>query len=506
VAPRTPPFASAGNIAAVATGTETAAGAALAAPGWAERLSSRLPAEGRVLVLEDAGSPPILPRGRELERRPLGSCRAGEGACDGGPSCDGGPWDAVVVTGAVAAGAWEPLLTELRGALAERARLHLAIATAGGAASSMLSDAVGALYETGYCLLREEVFASDRVAMTLLEARADEHVVRSYRPGDEAAIQRLFDASFSPRREPAHWRWKYLEHPFGTLAISCAFDQQGELTAHYAAYPVRFRRAHPGGSETILCHQVGDTMTDRRFRDVGRGATSLLARTARHFYARHCEGRVAFNYGFNTGNIQRFSQLFVRARKVWDIDFRRAAAWSLRLDRPRRFRAYRASHSTQVDPAFDQLFERVAADYGLLVERRRPWLEWRYLRCPDRDLHLVRVDRGRRLVGWGVFRVEGERILWGDALVDPAHPGAVSAMLRHALAIPGASWRAAAGSRIEGWFSRHPAWWSDLIERLGFASVPEPQGLGMVYVPFLEDPEEELRTRYYLTMGDGDLF
>jgi hypothetical protein len=470
-----------------------------------------------VLVLEEIGAPPLLPGRDGLVRRPLASGRLGEAALEPGR------WDAIVVVGVPPTRAWQPLLDELRGALAERGRLHLVIAIGAGGVSR-LSAAVGALYESSWCLLREDLLApasvgeavpdSDRAAsgvgdpigFALLEARADEHVVRSYRAGDEEAIQRLFDASFSPPRDPAHWRWKYVDHPFGTLAISCAFTRQGELAAHYAAYPVRFRRAGAGGGETLLCHQVGDTMTDRRFRDVGRGATSLLARTARHFYARHCEGRVAFNYGFNTGNIQRFSQLFVRARKVWDIELRRATASSLRLDRPRRFRPYRASRASQLDAAFDDFFERVAPEYGLLVERRRPWLEWRYLRCPDRDLHLVRVDRGARLVGWGVFRVDGDRILWGDALVDRAHPSAVSAMLRYALALPGGAGAGDGERRVEGWFARHPAWWNDLIVRLGFASVPEPQGLGMVYVPFLEDPQDELRTRYYLTMGDGDLF
>src|SRR6185503_17648930 len=121
-------------------------------------------------------------------------------------------------------------------------------------------------------------------------------------------------------------------------------------------------------------------MTDRRHRHVGRGRTSLLGRTARHFYARRCEGKVAFNYGFNTGNIQRFSQLFVGARKVWDLDLWGCRIADLRLDAPRRLRPYRVSRVDRTDSSFDLLFERVAGHFGLLVERRRPYLDWRYLR------------------------------------------------------------------------------------------------------------------------------
>ena len=377
----------------------------------------------------------------------------------------------------------------------------------------MASAAVGALLEARFRLVHEETVALDpgrgaRATALVLEARPDQHVVRSYREGDEAAIVRLFAESFSPDRGLAHWRWKYRDNPFGTLAISCAFGPDGELVAHYAAYPVPFRRSRAGAAETVLCHQVGDTMTDRRHRHVGRGKTSLLGRTARHFYARHCEGRVAFNYGFNTGNIQRFSELFVGARKVWDIELWSCRAGDLSLAAPRRFRPYRVTRIDRLGADADDFFERVAPRYGLLVERRRPYLEWRYLRCPDVEYRLYRVDRGRHLVGWGVVRAEGERLLLGDALFDPEHPDAVSALLREASGLGDGDDAGAAATerRIEGWFSPHPAWWRERLVALGFTAAPEPHGLGMVFVPFLECPQRELESGYYLTMGDSDLF
>ena len=484
-----------------------------ARPALVDRLAARLPKEGRVLVLEQADAPPLA-LGGAIERRTLRGA-AGEIHCG---ELEPGAWHAIVLAGRRPAAGWQPLLTELRSALAERGRLVLVVPIDGGTPDEVVSDLVGALFETGHCVVHEEVDGgSGNVAVApatptppagraaLVEARADDYLVRPYRDGDAAVILRLFDASFSPPRDPVHWSWKYRDNPFGTLAISVALARSGELVAHYAAYPVRFRRARRGGaSESLLCHQVGDTMTDRRHRDVGRGRTSLLARTARHFYARRCAGKVAWNYGFNTGNIQRFSELFVGARKVWDVEVRRCLSSELRLAAPRFFRPYRASLADRIDGAFDDLFERVAPEYGLLVERRRAYLEWRYLRCPDRDFHLIRVDAGSRLVGWGVFRADGDRLLWGDALVDPAHAGAVSALLRRALAIEaGGQGR---DRSVEGWFSRHPAWWNELLSTLGFVAATEPQGLGMVYVPFLEDPLTELQTGYYLTMGDGDLF
>ncbi|HVR28675.1 MAG TPA: hypothetical protein VMS86_04000 [Thermoanaerobaculia bacterium] len=487
--------------------------AAPASPDLVARLTARLPAEGRVLLLDGGAGGPGLAMARPgVEHRPFGA-----GGALGAGALEPSGWEAVVLAAERPARGWHSLLAELRPALVEHGRVLLVLPVDEGAPSAGVADAVGALYETAYCVLHE-----DRVAIApllagargpspahparavLVVARVGEHAVLPYRAGDEDAILRLFGASFSPRRGIEHWRWKYCDNPFGTLAISCAFSPDGDLAAHYAAYPVPFRRARRGGGETLLCHQVGDTMTDRRHRAVGRGRTSLLARTARHFYARRCDGRVAFNYGFNTGNIQRFSQLFVGARKVWDLELRTCRPDHLHLAPPRRFRPYRVSSVGALDGAFDDLFERLAPDYCLLVERRRAYLDWRYLRCPDPGLRFLRVDAGSRLVGWGVFRRDGERLLWGDALIDRGHPGAASALLRHAI-VAGDPLEPAA-ERIEGWFSRHPAWWSELLATLGFDVAPEPQDLGMVYVPFLEDPLDELRTRYYLTMGDGDLF
>ena len=54
-------------------------------------------------------------------------------------------------------------------------------------------------------------------------------------------------------------------------------------------------------------------MTDPAVRHVGRGPTSILGRTALHFYEQFCEGKVAFNYGFNVANIAEVLDAFPRA-------------------------------------------------------------------------------------------------------------------------------------------------------------------------------------------------
>jgi hypothetical protein len=319
--------------------------------------------------------------------------------------------------------------------------------------------------------------------------------VRGYRDGDERQILDLFARSFHAPRAPEHWAWKYQHNPFGNQHISMAFDE-GRLVGHYAGYPVRFRDR----GRTLLAHQVGDTMTDPEVRHVGRGASSVLGRTALHFYRTFCEGEVAFNYGFNVANIQRFSLRFLRSDRVDPVTYRvraplpaigRVARWG---------RGYQLELVTRAGAEFDELHARAAGDYGLLVQRDARYLQWRYLDCPDVPYTVVAIRKWRQLAGWIVFRIRDRRFTWGDAFFDARFPDAVEVMLRHV--VPSYP-----VDEIEGWFPRRPAWFDEILRSLGFEERPEPQDLSLMCVPFLrEDAVSAMRQSLYYTWGDSDLF
>ena len=344
---------------------------------------------------------------------------------------------------------------------------------------------------------------------------SDDFVTRSYEPGDEAAILGLFHRVFHSGRTLEHWRWKYLESPFGRLKISLTFSPDGELVAHYAGYPVPFRSVTAGQATALTALQVGDTMTAPGFRHVGRGPTSLLGRTVRHFYATFCEGKVAFNYGFNTANIQKFSLRFVNARRVEDVGF-----WVLdnprsRLRWSRPFSPYRVEPVSSVGPELDSLCERIAPRFRLMVERTAAYVDWRYLRCPDAGFQLFAAWRRSEMVGWIVVRRDRDQLIWGDALIDPDHLGATKPMLRAAVtAHPGAR-------SITAWFADRSAdplasaseapdgavRWAGRLRDLGFVRRPEPNALAVMAVPFLSgDSLEGMLRRAYWAQGDSDLY
>ena len=329
----------------------------------------------------------------------------------------------------------------------------------------------------------------------------DRFSVREYRDGDEQAILDLFARCFPHApRTIEHFRWKYRENPFGNAHISLTFDEQQRLAGHYSGYVVPFRAY----GKDLLAHQIGDTMTDVSVRHDGRGPTSILGRTALDFYARFCEGQIAFNYGFNVANIQKFSLRFLRSDRVEPVTYRVRDLRAHPLHRigpfARRLRGYHLELVKETTVEWDELFERVSSAYRFLVRRDARYVRWRYLEWPDRTYFMIAIRKHRRLVGWIAFRIVENRFAWGDGLFDPDHPDALEVMLRHV--VPSYP-----VELIEAWFPPRPKWFDALLGELHFEVRPEPQNLSVMCVPFTwPDVVDRMREDLYYTWGDSDLF
>src|SRR5260370_13565590 len=96
------------------------------------------------------------------------------------------------------------------------------------------------------------------------------------------------------------------------------FGGHGRLGAKYGGYWVRM----VDDGHDLVAHQIGDIVTDRSVRQVGRGPTSIRARTAQHFYDAFCRGKVAFNYGFTTDSHRQLSVRFLGSDAVEPVPYR----------------------------------------------------------------------------------------------------------------------------------------------------------------------------------------
>jgi hypothetical protein len=340
----------------------------------------------------------------------------------------------------------------------------------------------------------------------LLVARKDAIFCREYEPSDEHEILQLFEQVFGQKRTLDHWLWKFRDNPFGSMKIVKAVAADGSLAAHFSGYPVPVA-AHGISQDVFLTYQVGDTMTNPAFRGHGLGQTSVLARTVSFFYNRFCQNQVPFVYGFNTGNIRKFGERYLKYQYSTPIPYhvlevKRLQARSFMSRLRQHLGGYTIEQVRSLDQEFDTFFDQVAEQYGLLIKRTSEYLNWRYFQCPDGIHHFYAVRRFGNLVGWSVFTTKETTLIWGDALFEKRHAHSVRMLLQGVIR----TWYPEAQT-IAGWFSPVPRWWTEILEWIGFESLEEPHNLAPAFVFF--DPQwstDVFESRWYYTMGDSDLF
>lgn len=329
--------------------------------------------------------------------------------------------------------------------------------------------------------------------------------VRPYASGDEAAILEAFREIFQDERTPEHWRWKFADCPFGTHKASSAWDG-ALLVGHYAGYPLPLWL----DGRNLMGLHAGDTMTRPSHRGVGRGKTSILARTNQQFEAEHGVGRIPFAWGFNTTVALRFGQLFLGYEAADKITVRAlredVLAGALRdaetAATPRRFSVRR---TTSVGLWADLVFRRARKSLGWQVARTRSYLRWRYENHPDFDYDFFVVSEWGIPCGWWLARRNSDVVRIGDAMFRSRSEGAPRAGLQAMLRAYAAE--APALREVSGWFSRAPRWWNEILDELEFAREKEPEGLHFCVKSFASGVSaEDIAENFYFTLGDGDMF
>jgi len=360
---------------------------------------------------------------------------------------------------------------------------------------------------------RKQGFESDRLGYEIISAKKSGFFLRSYMPGDENQILELFKHSFYTERSTNHWNWKYRENPYGSLKIALAVDEKGKLAAHYAGYPVPFclakDKTFPPGN--FLAYQNGDTMTRQKYRNVGLGKTSLLARVFHYFIAKFSEDSLSFYYGFNTDKMKILGKRYMGYNYVDPVILRERDLNAKPLRNPGVFKIYFSGYSVEevrkVNSEWDDFFDRVSLSYGLLVNRKSKYLRWRYLECPDKIHKIFAIRKRKRLVGWSVFSYKEKNLIWGDALFDENFHDSLDFLLYQVVKTAYPSTES-----IEAWFPPHPEWWNRRLDKSGFSKIPEPRGLTPCAQHNLYNDRkgpsliEREKSCFYYTMGDSDLF
>jgi hypothetical protein len=248
-------------------------------------------------------------------------------------------------------------------------------------------------------------------------------------------------------------------------------------------------------------------MTSPDVRNIGKGETAVLSKTMHHFNASYCKGKVPFIYGFNTDKIKRFGERFLQYKYIDSVPFRTRNIKESPIKPVPLIRkllsGYKVNIVESINSEWDEFFNRVCPDYKFLIKRSPQYLKWRYIDCPEKDYMIFSIRKNSKLIGWSVFLKRENHLIWGDALFDKKHPEALTFLLNYIFSMP----QCKEIEIIEGWFSKNPEWWNNILDNAEFRITDEPNKLTPCFVTFTHtDVLEKLQKFLYYTMGDSDLF
>ena len=311
-------------------------------------------------------------------------------------------------------------------------------------------------------------------------------VFRTYREGDEVAINRAFEQASGSVRSLDEWAWLYPSEVDGRVIVVA--ETGGEVVAHCAGIPIR-------------------VAVD--------GRELAAARIVEYFSptsAKEIVERVVETFFESFASSGRFPLVVACPQIRGDLNLpgfdgtpRRELAALTRNRAPRsktRRLFYRAEPARDWEPRLDDLWRRVRGDYPVAVVRDAEGALRRFAGHPTvRYQRFVIFPRfSSQAVAFVVFRCDGGRCRWVDLLWDHAHPGA----LELAAHISARLVRQFECAGEEMWLSGDADGCSRL-ERLGFRAAEGSAEVSMAIRSF--NPELDavsVVSRLYLTMADTD--
>ena len=354
-----------------------------------------------------------------------------------------------------------------------------------------------------------------------------EVLVESRRASDDEEVLRLYGEVFGADQKEAsrrRWRWQYLENPQtgGDGPVIWVAREGESLLGQYASMPVRL---HWGGREVDASWGM-DVFLRAEARGKGIGAR-LFSTWSDHVDVALGLGLTPASYGLfrklryhDVGPVPFFQRILdpvrVATRRVSEAlgpTAGRILGWplgvligaGLRLlgsETGAAVRDIEVRATEGFGPEYDALWERARTSYAMCVRRDRAYLQWKYLRCPERRYDLREAWRGGELAGFAVCRQEdyrGLRLGWIIDLFAHADDHAAKDALLQALLD---SFRASGVARVQA-FSMNAALGEDLRRR-GFRRGRSPMQF-CVRSQVDDGGALQQPSRWHVMFGDSDM-
>lgn len=289
-------------------------------------------------------------------------------------------------------------------------------------------------------------------------------VSRTYRPGDEVEINRLYRSITGRDRTPEQYAWEWLDTWAGQGSINLVFDldrEEGDqLIAQYSLIPTPLsvwgRPALAGKTENCMSHpdHRGTGLYSAHERDCfekEKERYSFFFTTAGQV-AGGAVGRVRRKLGYVAFDNWANYTLWLKAGALREdvgsiLTAKGAVARKLApalssllaavlqtyscLRRPRACRYRVAVHDAAAAPleAIAGLWERNRGRYGITVDRSVDYLRWRVNEDPHVEHEYLTVHGDGALLGYAITFVQGDDLHVVDVLVDGARADLFTGLL-----------------------------------------------------------------------------
>ena len=300
--------------------------------------------------------------------------------------------------------------------------------------------------------------------------------LRGFDRSIEEAYPRLFPGD--PDKAPPLLNWRSIDNPHGRTRYAVA-SRGSEIVGMIALIPTRLSKA----SGHALGFQAVDTVVDPSCR--GQGLFVRMAEAAQDAAALGGDvlwgfpnanaahgwyGRLGWtNFGTVPLLMRPLRSSFVLGRvhpKLRTIDFP--------LVRKREFPSTIFETGVQLSGAFDRLWTRVGADFGVAVDRNGEWMRWRLLEKPGSDYRCVGIMSGagelQAFVATKIADKHGARLCYVmEAMSTPEHREPLARLLSSELSRATCQGAEAALAWCPPTAPNYPA-----FRKAGFLRVPAP--------------------------------
>lgn len=325
--------------------------------------------------------------------------------------------------------------------------------------------------------------------------------IRPYEPGDEVSINKGFNQVFGLNRTIEEWRWKFRPDENGSR-IMVAVDENNEVLVHYGSIMLPMWI----DGKVILGAQNLDTYALNTPEVLKK---RLFLKTAFKYIEVHCHGanKIPFFYGCIGGRIMKLGRLAFKYSEPIEIKY-------LYKQNSILLRSYGRFFGDQVWDKYvsldsevrlneiSDLWERSKIRYNACVVRDGEYVQRRYLSHPINKYMYLEIRKGAELSVFAVLIYQDRLLKLVDILWDGLDPEAI-------ISLESEIWKICqkiGAIKVELWINNDDNL-SEILIQSGMKISSNPYDLYLTTRSFVEElDEDDLKERFYFTMGSSDIF